>query len=333
MDLLTRRLTMRTRSQFTFCLGASALLLFGSIVGCEKMNMPKSLDDLGSTFEGAYSVPDPAIDAIGTGFYESWKKAAELNKTLNTDPELVEAVNIVFNNLVETAKHSEKYGETAKQFEWEINVITDHENNTATAWPGGKVFYYTGARKQGLTVDKAQLAALLGHEMIHALERHAGQRIKRNVVAALPMAGIATGAALDPKSLSPEVVAPILGALGVGYAGGVDLPFARENESEADKEGFLLSTEAGYNPDKSVKLYENLYNSAKDTEANEYLSSHPMSQDRLAEVQNVVMKDAKQNWANVTKKQGKRKAPRSHIEDHTNVYVLCKTLYASWVIT
>ncbi len=302
---------MRTHVQIARYGYVFALLLLGSMVGCEKMNMPKSLNDLSSTFGGASSVPDPAIDAIATSFYTSWKKIAENEGKLNTDPELVEVVNKVFNNLVETAKRSKKYGKTANEFEWEINVITDHENNTATAWPGGKVFYYTGARAQGLTVDEAQLAALLGHEMIHALERHAGQRIKRNVVAALPMAGIATGAALDPKSLSPEVVAPILGALGVGYAGGVDLPFARKNESEADKEGFLLSTEAGYDPDDAVKLYENLHTSSKDTEGNEYLSSHPMSKDRLTEVKIVVLKDAKSNWGNVTKKYESRELPEA----------------------
>jgi predicted Zn-dependent protease len=215
-----------------------------------------------------YVVPAPVIDTLAKSFYYmTIEKAKKENKLLDKDSKIFKQVERVFDNLKHAAMRS-KYGKTAKDFEWELNVIKDDKVKNAFAWPSGKIVVYTGILTADYCKTVAGLSAVLGHEMIHALSRHAAHRINKDVIAGLPVAG-----ALDTEKLKPEVTASIMAGLGMGIAVGVDRPFARENELEADNEGFLLAVDAGYDPDENILFWNRMLNKTKTRI--EYLSAHP----------------------------------------------------------
>ena len=91
----------------------------------------------------------------------------------STDPREIEPVKRVAARVIEAAKRS-KYSEMANQFEWEVTVIKDDKTMNAFALPGGKIAVYTGIFPVAKT--EAGLAAVMGHEVVHALARQAGLR-------------------------------------------------------------------------------------------------------------------------------------------------------------
>jgi metalloendopeptidase OMA1, mitochondrial len=148
--------------------------------------------------------------------------------------------------IVEAAKRS-KYAEMANLFPWEVTVIKDDKIANAFALPGGKMAVYTGIFPVAKT--EAGLAAVMGHEVVHALARHGAERMSQGQLtnAGLQVVGAATGGG---GMLGQATMA----ALGVGTQVGVLLPFSRKHESEADYVGILLAADAGYDPRESIAL-------------------------------------------------------------------------------
>jgi metalloendopeptidase OMA1, mitochondrial len=218
-------------------------------------------------------VPDRAIDTLAKSFYYQWviARAEQENKIVN-DPKLVDPVKRVWENIREAAIRS-KYGKTAKECDWDLRVIRDDTMENAFTWPGCKTAVYTGVLP--IAKNEAGLAFVLAHEATHALARHAARRFDRNVVAGLPIASLATGTMLDPKTLKPEVTAPIMAALGMGVLVGIDRPLAQEHELEADREGLFLAAAAGYDPSESILFWSRLSEPAGAKQAPKYLRAHP----------------------------------------------------------
>jgi metalloendopeptidase OMA1, mitochondrial len=223
-------------------------------------------------------LPDAAIDTLAKSFYYHWiiAKAQQENKIVN-DPRLTDPVKRVWENIKEAAIQS-KYGKTARECDWDLRVIRDDAMENAFTWPGCKTAVYTGILP--IAQNEAGLAFVLAHEATHALARHAARRIDRDVVASLPIASLAAGTMLDPKTLKPEVTAPIIAALGMGALVGIDRPLAREHELEADSEGLLLAAAAGYDPAEGKLFWSRLPQSAG-AKAPKYLSAHPSDATRL----------------------------------------------------
>jgi metalloendopeptidase OMA1, mitochondrial len=222
-------------------------------------------------------LPDPAIDTLAKSIYYYWiiAKAEQENKIVN-DPRLTDPVKRVWDNIKEAAIRS-KYGKTAKEFEWDLRIIRDDTMENAFMWPGGKTAIYTGILP--IAKNEAGLAFVLAHEATHALARHAARRLDRDVVASLPIVSLAGGTMLDPKTLKPEVIAPIMAALGMGVLVGIDRPLAQEQELEADREGLLLAAAAGYDPAEGMLFWSRLPKSGGAKP--KYLSAHPSDATRL----------------------------------------------------
>jgi predicted Zn-dependent protease len=216
-------------------------------------------------------LPDPAIDALAKSIYYYWviAKAEQENKIVN-DPRWTDPVKRVWDNIRDAAIRS-KYGKTAKEFEWDLRIIRDDTMENAFMWPGGKTAIYTGILP--IAKNEAGLAFVLAHEATHALARHAARRLDQDVVASLPIVSLAGGVMVDPKTLKPEVIAPIVAALGMGVLVGIDRPLAREQELEADREGLLLAAAAGYDPAESMLFWSRLPKSGGAKPR--YLSAHP----------------------------------------------------------
>jgi predicted Zn-dependent protease len=125
---------------------------------------------------------------------------------------------------------------------------------------------------------EAGLAAVMGHEVVHALARHGAERMSQGQLtnAALQVAGAAAGAS-GGGLLSQAAMA----ALGVGAQVGVLLPFSRKHESEADYVGILLAADAGYDPRESVGLWERMAQLSSGEGPGEFLSTHPSHDTRI----------------------------------------------------
>ncbi len=155
------------------------------------------------------------------------------------------------------------------KFAWEFHTLRDDTPN-AFCLPGGKVFVYTGLMKY-VTSD-AELAAVIGHEVGHAIARHGAERASQS--SAANMVG----------EVGSVVLGPLFGAAyGLGMNYGVLMPFSRMQESEADYIGLLLMAKAGYDPNAALSFWRKMAESGGDKPP-EWLSTHPSDSSRIAEI-------------------------------------------------
>ena len=211
---------------------------------------------------------------LGAQAYSQVKNDPKLRQS--QDPREIEPVRRVAARIIEAAKRS-KYAEMAQQFQWEVIVLKDDKTMNAFALPGGKIAVYTGIFPVART--EAGLAAVLGHEVVHALARHGAERMSQGQLtnAALQVAGAAAGVAGGGGMMSQAAMA----ALGAGAQVGVLLPFSRKHESEADYIGILLAADAGYDPRESISLWERMGQLSGGGGPSEFLSTHPSHETRI----------------------------------------------------
>jgi predicted Zn-dependent protease len=215
---------------------------------------------------------------MGAQAYQQVKDDPKMKHS--TDPREIEPVNRVAARIIEAAKRS-KYSEIANQFDWEVTVIKDDKTMNAFALPGGKIAVYTGIFPVAKT--EAGLAAVMGHEVVHALARHGGERMSQNTLAQTTLQAI--GIALGVSGANPVLSQVGMAALGVGTQVGVLLPFSRAHESEADHIGVLLAAEAGYDPRESIALWQRMEEASAGKQPSEFLSTHPSHGTRIKQLE------------------------------------------------
>ena len=213
---------------------------------------------------------------LGAQAYSQVKNDPKLRQS--QDPREIEPVKRIAARIIEAAKRS-KYAEMAQQFQWEVTVIKDDKTANAFALPGGKMAVYTGIFPMAKT--EAGLAAVMGHEVVHALARHGAERMSQGQLTnvGLQVVGAAAGAAGGGGMLGQAAMA----ALGVGAQVGVLLPFSRKHESEADYIGILLAADAGYDPREAVALWERMGQMSGGAPS-EFLSTHPSHETRITQL-------------------------------------------------
>jgi metalloendopeptidase OMA1, mitochondrial len=164
-------------------------------------------------------------------------------------------------------------------YQWEFRVIEDKQVN-AFCLPGGKVAVYTGMLP--ITRDDAGLAAVLGHEVSHAIARHGGERMSQQLaVEGLTVAG--TQALLAGRD--PRVVQLVGATLGAGATVGLLLPWSRAQESEADHLGLVYMAKAGYHPSAARDLWLRMAEASKGRDQMEFLSTHPLPETRIKQIE------------------------------------------------
>ncbi len=198
------------------------------------------------------------------------------NVKVSRDPAEEDPVQRVSARIIEAAKHS-KYAESAKVFQWDVTVIKDDKTKNAFALPGGKIAVFTGIFP--VAENEAGLAAIIGHEVVHALARHGSERMSQGVLAQVGLVGAAI--AIQTQGFSPTTSQAAMSALGVGTQVGVLLPYSRAHESEADHIGLLLAAEAGYDPHEAVYVWERMQRSSGGQQPQEFLSTHPGHETRI----------------------------------------------------
>jgi predicted Zn-dependent protease len=201
--------------------------------------------------------------------YQQTLKEAAKKGALNRNAAQVARVRAIAQRLIPATA---SFRPDAPRWAWEVNVISSNEVN-AWCMPGGKLAVYTGLIDK-LRVTDEELAAVMGHEIAHALREHGRERASQQ---AAQNAVIGIGAAL----------------LGIGDAGAglvnivadvtIGLPYSREFEVEADRIGVELAARAGYDPRAAVTLWQKMEQAGGGAPP-QFLSTHPSPQNRARDL-------------------------------------------------
>jgi metalloendopeptidase OMA1, mitochondrial len=212
-------------------------------------------------------VPEGTEVQMGLESYQQILSKAKLS----TDPRLTEQVTRVGRRIAEATGRTD--------YEWEFKLIEDQQVN-AFCLPGGKVAVYTGMLP--VARDDAGLAAVVGHEVAHAVARHGGERMSQQLaVQGLTLAS--TQALLAGRD--PATVQLVSGLLGAGATVGLLLPWSRGQESEADHLGLIYMAKAGYHPRAARDLWVRMGEASKDRQQVEFLSTHPLPATRITQIE------------------------------------------------
>lgn len=179
-----------------------------------------------------------------------------------------EAVGAVMSVKGETAGALPSWGALTKSFDWQFNVIASDTPN-AFALPGGFVAVYSGLLPVAANDDG--LAAIMGHEIGHALARHGGERMSQQQV--MSFGQLAVGLAVGDMGYDTQRM--VMGAFGLGAELGVLKPFSRAHESEADLIGLELMVRACFDPRETPRLWRRMADLGGGERPPEFLSTHP----------------------------------------------------------
>lgn len=259
---------IRTLAVFVIALSAcqSVETTKGGAVGVDRKQTVSSL------------VSAREVDQMAAQQYAQVLARAQKKGVLNRDRQQVERVREVAQRLT---KQVSVFRGDAVQWKWEVNVISSNEVN-AWCMPGGKIAVYTGLLdKLKLTDD--ELAAVMGHEIAHALREHARERMSRQQATAVATSIGAlvlqayTGVAIDPGLMSPFTQAMFV------------LPNSREAEQESDFIGLELAARAGYDPRAAIGLWQKMARQGGGGSI-EWLSTHPSHETRIRDLETYVSK-------------------------------------------
>ncbi len=215
-------------------------------------------------------VSSAEMDQAAAAQYQNVIQQQSPKGNVNRDPKQVERVRGIAKRLI---PQTAVFRKDALDWKWEVNVLTSPEVN-AWCMPGGKIAVYTGIIEK-LEITDDELAAVMGHEISHALREHGRERASQQ---------LATG-----------VGASVVGAvLGVGQAG-TDLasvvgqvtfllPYSRVHETEADRMGVALAARAGYDPRAAIALWQKMAKLSSGGAPPKLLSTHPSHEDRIKDL-------------------------------------------------
>jgi metalloendopeptidase OMA1, mitochondrial len=202
--------------------------------------------------------------------YQSYQEILQTEQVV-TDGEAPKMVRDIATRLIQAIHKMDEKADPG--FEWEANVIQSDQAN-AFALPGGKIAVYTGIFPVAANADG--LAAVMGHEIAHAIARHGAERMAYQKL--VQMGSMAAGATVG--DMSPAARQAVMGALGAGAKFGVLLPFSRDHESEADEMGLYFAAAACFDPREAPKLWERMA-AQGGARPPEFSSTHPSNEHRI----------------------------------------------------
>ncbi len=189
---------------------------------------------------------------------------------VSRDPKLNELLNRVGTRVAAATGRDD--------YQWEFKLIDDSKQVNAFCLPGGKVAVYTGLLP--VSKDEAGLAAVIGHEVAHAIARHGSERVSQQLLLEGITVAVVAGTQDEKKA---KLYAGLLGA---GAALGVLLPYSRLHESEADRMGLIYMAKAGYDPRAAGELWVRMAKAGEGKpKPPEFLSTHPADATRIRQIE------------------------------------------------
>ena len=227
-----------------------------------------------TTKESAVGVNRPqhmmvSADAVNQSADKAYKDVlaqAQKQNALDRDPATVERVKRIASRLIPATGALRP---DAPGWKWEMHVLSSKEVN-AWCMPGGKIAVYTGLIDQLKPTD-GELAAVMGHEIGHALREHGREQASQQMVEQLGVGLL--GAATGVNTQLAQTVADVT----------ISLPHSRQQETEADRIGVELMARAGYDPHEAMSLWDKM-SKLGGSQPPQFLSSHPSNASRIADV-------------------------------------------------
>ena len=207
-----------------------------------------------------------------------------------SDAQMIKRVGERISAAAETWLNANGYQGYLKDYQWDYNLVDD---STVNAWcmPGGKIVFYTGI----LPIAKGEtgVAAIMGHEVAHALANHGQQRMSAGMLQQIGAMGVAVGTSKEDSKTQEAWMQ----AFGVGSTVLGTLPFSRAHETQADRIGLMLMAVAGYNPDEAAELWKRMKANSGGQAPPEFMSTHPSNDTRIKNLQ---------EWAPGAKEEAKK---------------------------
>lgn len=244
----------------------AALAVVTALGACQSTTMGGAI---GANRKQLLLVSSQEVNAGSAQAYRQMLAEARGKQALNSNAAATRRVKAIAARLIQQVP---VYRPEARNWQWEVNVFTSPEVN-AYCMPGGKIGVYTGIiDKLQLTDD--ELAAVVGHEIAHALREHSREQISQQVA---QQQGLALVGALAGLNQGQRELADLAGQLALS------LPFSRNMETEADVMGLELMARAGYNPNAAPNVWRKMAQLGG-SGGPAFLSTHPSGSARIAEL-------------------------------------------------
>jgi len=220
-------------------------------------------------------IPETKLNAQAAQIYEKIKEKEKLSDDIKQLDEIKEIGKRIEYSISEYFESSNIKDPTIG-FDWEYILIDNKKVKNAWCMPGGKIAVYTGILE--VTKNNNGLAAVMGHEIAHAVAKHSVERASRNVATnvVLQVTDILSGGKLSTVNRTTG-----MNTVGLLTQMGILNPFNRKQESEADYLGLIFSSLSGYDIREAPKLWERMKKSNKGKEPPEFMSTHPSSDNRI----------------------------------------------------
>jgi len=219
-------------------------------------------------------LPEAKLNAQAAQIYE---KVKEKEKLINDEnlTKIKEIGKKMEDSISEYFNKSDLADPTAN-FDWEYILIDNKKVKNAWCMPGGKIAIYTGMLD--VTKNNNGLAAVMGHEIAHAVAKHSVERASRSVLlrTTVQITDILTGGKISQVNRTTG-----MDTVGLLAQLGIMNPFSRKQESEADYLGLVFSSLSGYDIRETVKVWERMQKANKGKEPPEFMSTHPSSTNRI----------------------------------------------------
>ena len=251
---------------------ASALLVATVLVACSTTTEEGTV---GVQRSQLFLVSSAELDKAAAAQYQQVIQTETPKGNINRDPHQTERVRGIAKRLI---PQTAVFRKDALDWKWEVNVITSPEVN-AWCMPGGKIAVYTGIIEKVQITDD-ELAAVMGHEISHALREHGRERASQQVAA---------GAGASLAGIVADIFLPGSGQLatagaGLGAQGLYLLPYSRVHETEADRMGVELAARAGYDPRAAIVLWQKMAKLSDGSAPPQLLSTHPSNEARIKDL-------------------------------------------------
>jgi predicted Zn-dependent protease len=227
-------------------------------------------------------LPESDVQSMAITQYQEFLSTNKvIASSNNRDVEMVRRVGQRITKAVEVYYAEKGISDKLGGFKWEYNLVDDKAVN-AWCMPGGKIVVYTGLLP--VTQNEAALAAVIGHEVSHALLQHGNQRMSQQM--GTEAVGLGLQLALTSKPAATRDI--FMNAYGMGAQVGVLLPFSRKHELEADEWGLKFAAIAGYDPQEAINLWKRMEQAGDGQKPPEFLSTHPSEGKRIEQLEKLM---------------------------------------------